>query len=470
MRPRDTIIVLAALTTAIGCEPATADDPTETRGAWLGPEARGQWLITELEQQNAGLSVEARSAKYCKMAQTPFVFFRGSNHLFWHDLADDPRFEDFGGEPETRIWLLGDLHPLNYGAFDNDDGLVVYDLNDFDEVVIGDYQWDLWRMAAGLALLAEEQGFSTGETEDFLDDFTEHYLDAMAGFRGNDGELGFAATAASSYGLLDDFLDDVESSESRLEMLEDWTVLQGGVRVFDMQNPDLAAVDPAIVAQIQQAWPAYVATTAGGLAADPDYFTIKDIAAVLNVGTGSLGVPRYYVLIEGPGPGQNNDRILDLKRQGEPTGYGWLDAEAQALLDGAVANHAERTLAGYRALVSDADDHLGWLSLADGNYSLRARSPYKKAFPVADLDTVVRFSKLAEQWGTILAADHARADKDHRPEVIAHSIDKQIDLRTDGEHAAFRALVREVALDYRDQVVLDYGAFSAWWGQQQSCP
>lgn len=50
--------------------------------------------------------------------------------------------------------------------------------------------------------------------------------------------------------------------------------------------------------------------------------------------------------------------MLDVKRQGAPAGAPYLAAAEQDLLDAAVANQAERTIAGYRALSSDADDHL----------------------------------------------------------------------------------------------------------------
>ena len=46
------------------------------------------------------------------------------------------------------------------------------------------------------------------------------------------------------------------------------------------------------------------------------------MAERLHAGVGSLGVKRYYVLIEGPSTGQSDDRILDVKAQGAPSAWG----------------------------------------------------------------------------------------------------------------------------------------------------
>jgi hypothetical protein len=61
----------------------------------------------------------------------------------------------------------------------------------------------------------------------------------------------------------------------------------------------------------------------------------------------------------------------------------------------------------------------------------------------------------------VLATHHVRADKDWDSSVFPGSLDGQINALTDGDHAGFRALVRALALDYADQVELDYASFLA---------
>lgn len=432
--------------------------------AWAEPAAaapgRAARVIDQIESFNARLRPGDRHAKYCAMAKSPLSFYRGTNHLFWRDLAGDPRLTRFGNA-RTRTWIQGDAHADNIGVFDNDEGALVYDLNDFDDAVIADYQWDVWRMAVSLVLVAEEKGtLSRADIDGALDVFASAYLESMDAYRGNESERRATLTMASAYGRLVEVLQRANRANARSHMLDTWTVLVGGVRTFDRDNPDLGPVPPAVAARIQAQMAAYISRTRGRLRRIPGYFAIKDMVARHNAGMGSLGTARYYVLIEGQSRGQDDDRILDIKRQGEPAAYPYLAPAARARMDAIAANPAARSILGYRALAADADDHLGWMELADGFYSVRERSPYKKGFPLGKLDTVAEFRQVAEQWGMILASAHARADRDAGKRVIAHSVDTHIARITRGQYDRFVALVQDVAHGYARQARDDYAAFA----------
>lgn len=427
-------------------------------------------VIDEIEEANTGIAPEDRVAKYCKMAAGPLPFYRGSNHLFWRHFAGDARMQVFGG-PDTRIWVQGDLHTDNHGAFEDDDGTVIYDLDDFDEAMIADYQWDLWRMAVSIALVAERNGgFSPDQIDALIDAYTESYLDTVADHAGGDGERPRSFTRESTVGPLRAFLTRVEEERSRARLLDAWTRVEQGRRVLDLANEDLDPVPGALAAELRAAWPAYVATTRGKLRAIPGYFTIKDLARRRDAGLGSLGVPRYYVLIEGDSAAPGDDRILDVKRQGTPSGYPYIGDDERALTDAAAATPAERVITAYRAMSRDADDHLGWLALADGTYSVRERSPHKQTFPTRKLDNLDDFRSMAEQWGELLATAHARSDRDYRDELIDGSFDDALAARTEGRHHELRALVREVVRSHLPRVHADYRAFVDHVSARGLCP
>ena len=81
--------------------------------------------------------------KYSKMKENPFTFFRGTCHLFYEDLS---RNDHFPSSPTG--WITGDLHLENFGSYKGDNGLVYFDLNDFDEaVLICDCDLGSWRSA-----------------------------------------------------------------------------------------------------------------------------------------------------------------------------------------------------------------------------------------------------------------------------------------------------------------------------------
>ena len=52
--------------------------------------------------------------------------------------------------------LCGDAHVRNLGAFAGPDGRLVFDINDFDETVVGPFEWDVKRLATSLILAGRE--------------------------------------------------------------------------------------------------------------------------------------------------------------------------------------------------------------------------------------------------------------------------------------------------------------------------
>ena len=79
----------------------------------------------------------------------------------------------------SRVWIQGDLHAENYGTYMDSAGVLVFDVNDFDEAYLGHYTWDLQRMAASLALLGFRKALSDGAIAGLI----ETYAQAVHGHR-----------------------------------------------------------------------------------------------------------------------------------------------------------------------------------------------------------------------------------------------------------------------------------------------
>jgi uncharacterized protein (DUF2252 family) len=158
----------------------------------------------------------------------------------------------------------------------------------------------------------------------------------------------------------------------------------------------------------------YQASLTSGLRDDAGYFQVLDIARRLEAGTGSLGTDRFYVVVRGARNDPDEARILDVKRQGEPSLLGALPAaEREAFRRRFGATGAGcRVAAGHRALLSRVDDHLGCLSALGGSFSVRERSPWKATFDTTTLTSATRLRNLAAQWAMLTAAAHARASRD----------------------------------------------------------
>ncbi len=408
--------------------------------------------LKAVAQWNAKLTPRDRAAKYAKMRASPLAFYRGTNHLFWATYAADKRLGEFGG-PYTHTWIQGDLHAFNYGAYHNDENEIVYGLNDFDEALIADYQYDLWRMAASLVLIARENKLS-GQTGAIraIEAFCEAYLDGLTG----DPQTREPHTEQGAYGRLDEFLEDTARSLSREKMLKQWTDVHKGERRFHPDNQKLEALSAQEHEAVTRAMRGYGQSLSGGLDYDPEYFRIKDIARRILAGNGSLGTPRYYLLIQGTSQDEDHARILDLKRQDKPTAYHFLDERHRAAYRDHFTHDAERHTRAMKALCRDTDDHLGHLSMLGAHYSVRERSPYKASLPLEVLNSSTRLQKLSAQWGRLLARSHVRAAR-HLDDT--RDFAARVDETTKGRRAAFLSLVQDIALDFADQVHDDWRAF-----------
>ncbi|MGD1806588.1 DUF2252 domain-containing protein [Dapis sp. BLCC M126] len=407
-----------------------------------------------------------KAEKYAQMSQSSFTFYRATNSLFWQDFTNDSRLGKFGN-PKTKTWILGDCHVDNFGAYNNDKGEIIFDINDFDESIIADYQYDLWRLATSMILVAEDNYIiSKSDQKEIIDTLSQSYLDTLEYYVDNNDETQIYFTEKNTSGEVKKTIEKA-AEKTRLGMLYDWTKVVEGKRLFDFDNEDLAIASDAKKA-IESEMLAYGKTLSKNLSYDPEYFKVKDVAQRLNAGLGSLGTPRYYLLIEGETNNLDDDHILDIKRQYQPPAYELFSLYDRLNYDSIFDNTAKRHAEAYTALIKDADDFLGWMELVDNNpadgyfsgyYSVREISPYKKSLKTKKLKNKDSFIEVAYQLGKILATNHARADKDFDKKLVTYSLEKQVTKMTDGKHKEFRELIFEVAFKYAEQVKIDYRSF-----------
>src|SRR5215471_17603703 len=108
-------------------------------------------VVDRIEEFNRGREPERLALKYRAMATGPFSFFRGTAHLFFEDW---PRRAPWNRAPLG--WISGDLHLENFGSFLGDNGLVYFDLNDFDEAALAPVTWETGRLLTSAYLAARE--------------------------------------------------------------------------------------------------------------------------------------------------------------------------------------------------------------------------------------------------------------------------------------------------------------------------
>jgi uncharacterized protein (DUF2252 family) len=79
------------------------------------------------------------------MSESAFRFFRGTCHLFYEDLGKNSSFPS-----SPASWITGDLHLENFGSYKGDNGLVYFDVNDFNEAILAPVTWEIARMTTSI--------------------------------------------------------------------------------------------------------------------------------------------------------------------------------------------------------------------------------------------------------------------------------------------------------------------------------
>eukprot|EP00243_Klebsormidium_subtile_P001835 TRINITY_DN13436_c0_g2_i1.p1 TRINITY_DN13436_c0_g2~~TRINITY_DN13436_c0_g2_i1.p1 ORF type:complete len:500 (-),score=182.61 TRINITY_DN13436_c0_g2_i1:604-1938(-) len=432
------------------------------------------------------------------MAASSFALYRGTAHLFWADFSGDWRMARFGS-PKTRTWLIGDMHIYNMGAFLNSEGQVCYGLNDFDESVVGDYQYDVWRLAISLVLTARQNkipAVDAAAERDIVLAFGDAYLNTVAAHEHHGGGRTF--TEANTDGPLKAFLEALSTSKdtSRKGMLK--KMLKKDYTKFDydkekakapndhkMEKPtpkEHAAVEAAFRKQYveslvpdvrkrvrKQGWPDDI---------------VLDVARRVNSGLGSLGMPRFYVLLDHRTDMHNREQheeklpiVVDVKLQGggprgRPTPYYFMDRNEKAEYKAMFANEGERHMRACRALTDATDPYLGYVTLpGQGTFSVRERTPVKENYPALAVDAKDRkdllldsrdkWVSLARSWGTILGRLHAHAPHNFDAKMGRFHFRKEVEQLTRDSRTEFGDLLWQVANDYARQVEQDYADFTA---------
>ena len=407
--------------------------------------------LSQIKGWNKGLESSLRNGKFKKMARSPYYFFRGTNHLYWRYFSGDKRLKKFSPR-RAQTWIQADLHAYNYGIYSDNEGKLIYGLNDFDEACIANYQFDLWRMAASMVLIAREnEFFANEEVVTFINSFSAAYVDLVLEYLEKGKEALYQVTKKNAYGKLDETMEQVEKKESRKEMLQKWTTGDEENLVFDLNYEKLRALEQEKAIEIKQALSAYLQTLHSREGFNESYFEVLDIARRISSGTGSYGTPRYYILIKGSEEGKYEQRILDAKLQQKPSPYLFLSHKFRKKYDEQFKNEGQRHKKAYLALNCYTDKHLGWLELSEGVFSVRERSPYKAYFQTKVLSSATRFNKIAQQWGRVLATSHVRAEENFNVKGVYDLIKKN--------QTVFEALVAEVAFEYAEYNNAVYKSF-----------
>ncbi|MFI7444066.1 DUF2252 domain-containing protein [Nonomuraea indica] len=390
--------------------------------------------------------------KFRKMAASPFAFYRGSACLFYADLAGAYADGSFLDEPTRRVWIHGDLHAENFGTYMNASGVLVFNVNDFDEAYVGPYTWDLKRFAASVALLGYAKALSDEAIGALVAGFATAYLDELAAIAdGGDDAVG-ALTLDTTTGVLHRVLQTARLN-TRVALLDAETVIDDYERRFAITD-GREAVGPSAREAVLAAFDDYLTTlpaSTGSVA-----HAIKDVALRKGVGIGSAGLPSYNLLLEGRSQALENDVILYMKQAQVP-------AVARHVTDEKVAGYfrhqGHRTAESQRALQAYADPWLGHTTL-DGVGQLVAEvSPYSADLDWDDVNEPDELASIMRDLGRAVARMHAVADDESSHDLVDFSTEEAIVAVVGGDRPGFAAMLVDFAHRYGAQARGDHQTF-----------
>ncbi|GAX89073.1 DUF2252 domain-containing protein [Effusibacillus lacus] len=422
---------------------------------------RMQALVTvfdEFDGQIMQLDEEKRGEKYRKMSGNPFSFFRGSAYLFYFDATRE--WLPYHTRPDRPTWIQGDLHFENFGAFHNGKGALVFDVNDFDEGYLGSYLYDLMRMSVSIALVCRLKGFPVSDQTDAITAYLKAYHKQIRRFaRGKEDPASFVLTEENTEGQIRKLLKKLEKKKKH-HFLEKVTALLEGTRQFSPSD-EIQPASPEERELLLSAWPAYIDSLE-----DPDretatYYRIKDIAVKHGSGTASIGLDRFYALIEGGTEAHGmDDIVLEVKEVRVPIPAYFMPYNE--LFWDHYSHQGKRVIMTQRAMHHEADPFLGYLTLEEREFYVRERSPYKKRLKLESIERMEDLVTVLGYMGQITAKLHARADADIENGVLSYHSEQEI-LSAMGEDLdAFCATISQWALSYANQVEQDFELFTQW--------
>lgn len=362
---------------------------------------------------------DAFRTKFRKMAATPFAFYRGSACVFYADMAD--REDGWADERTSRIWIQGDLHAENFGTYMDGEGVLIFDVNDFDEAYVGHFTWDLQRFAASVALMCWQKALSDAQISRLIETFVRSYVKQVQWFVDVEDDSSFSLNLETARGAVLSALRAARLS-TRSALLDRMTRMDEWDRQF-RDAPGVRHLDDAERDKVLEAFNRYLETIPETKRRRAVTYDVKDVIGKTGSGIGSAGLPAYTLLIEGFNQALDNDIVLSMKQ-------GNVAAPSRVVTDERVRkyflDHGHRTAISQRALQAHADQLLGYTSIDGVGFVVNELSPYAADLEWDDLTEPDELAEVIEQLGQAVAKVHCVGDADSDQSLVDFQTEEAI--------------------------------------------
>jgi uncharacterized protein (DUF2252 family) len=409
------------------------------------PPAKRLDPVDLLIENSLGRMEELLPIRYGRMMVNPFTFYRGAAAIMAYDLSTTPA---------TGLTLLadGDCHLLNFGGFATAERKLIFDINDFDEVSLAPWEWDVKRLAASFVIAAASNGFDPADGKEAAWLAAQGYRQRMAEYAGmstlemwND---------SFDFNLIIESMIDKDMRRFYTKKLTGATAQSAHEKEFAkltfsagdtpriMDQPPLIfhlndERDKELFQVAVSTLKEYRKSLSMGVSLLLDRFTVVDVAYKV-VGVGSVGTRCGIILLMS---GKGDPLFLQFK-QARPS-------VLETYCGLSPWEHAgRRVVEGQRAVQAAGDMFLGWATSTGKmkyHYYIRQLSD-AKIKPVIELMKPINLKNYAGLCGRVLARAHARTSD---PVVLTGYL---------GKSAVFEDAIADFSVAYALQNERDHGA------------
>ena len=332
--------------------------------------------------------------KVARMSASPLALLRGSAPLFYQLLE---RHCELREGPGGEGWLVGDAHIENFGAYragtlttaesqlNQAKEPVVFDLNDFDDALVGPWRLDVVRLLTSLILGGREAGADGARTLEQCDALLDAYV--AHAFHGRRVSAVPGPVAA---------LVEKVRTRTRKAFLDARTEVVRGERRF-VRGPRYEGLPRKLRAKAERAFQKYSRRLPRSERAPGEALDVID-AAFRVAGTGSLGALRVAVLVRGKG-GPDGAWIFDMKAEGVPS--------ASRLIRPPKVAPADRVCEAIRTCLARPPRMIGSTRLRGSSMLVRRLAPQEDKLELGRI-AMTDLVPLARYLGTLLGAAHRR--------------------------------------------------------------
>jgi uncharacterized protein (DUF2252 family) len=415
--------------------------PREAHGSW-SRSSRQQSAVEIVIASNKGRQPELVPLRIARMCCSPFAFYRGAAAVMAKDLEKTP-------VTGIHVTIDGDAHLGNFGLYGTPQRDVVFDLNDFDETVIGPWEWDLKRLTASVNVAARENGLNRRERDAAVRRCVTGYV--------------FNMNRLETMGILDTWYlhsypsqhDSLIRTDTKIDAVVRKSIakaegqtnvtflskvaekLSSGRWQFREDPPILTRVDQKTRLAVIDALHRYAPTLPRERQFMLSKYRVIDVAHRV-VGIGSVGTRAYLVLLFGNG--ETDPLFLQVKEAVSPAHEPYVPDNLTEF-----SHQGKRVVVGQRILQASSDVMLGWTNIGRRDFYVRQMKNMKGSIPLEWLSGST-FNFYGWACGALLARAHARVGDSAtiagycgKPNVLGDSL----------------ALWAEA---YADQTVLDHAA------------